>query len=134
MVIIADSEVSSIRAIDLQEGMVRTIVGRGLFDFGDSDGAPQQVLLQHPLDVVVDTNVLYVADSYNNKIKAISFGTMETRTVFGDGSSQTLHEPAGIAVAQGQVFIADTNNHRILRGDPNTGVLEEFELRYLPID
>src|SRR5262245_38665591 len=32
---VADSEVSGVRAIDLREGAVRTLVGTGLFDFGD---------------------------------------------------------------------------------------------------
>ncbi len=128
-VFIADSEVSSIRAFDMQEGVVQTIVGHGLFDFGDQDGAPQNVLLQHPLDVAVDGNVLYVADSYNNKVKAIAFGSMETRTAFGDGRRATLHEPGGLAIDQGRVLIADTNNHRILIGDPAKGSLEELTLR-----
>ncbi len=125
---IADSEVSSIRAIDLDSGAVQTVVGQGLFDFGDSDGAPQQVLLQHPLDVTAGDNVLYVADTYNNKIKEIAFGSMLTRVVFGDGRPATMHEPGGVAVANGSVIIADTNNHRLLRGDPATGALEEFPL------
>ncbi len=127
-VLVADSEISSVRAIDLQEAAVRTIVGRGLFDFGDRDGAPDKVLLQHPLDVAVDSNVLYVADTYNNKIKAIAFGSMETRTVLGDGKPETMHEPGGIAVHDGRLIIADTNNHRLLRGDPGTGTLEVLSL------
>ncbi len=128
-VFVADSEISSVRVIDLQEGEVRTVVGRGLFDFGDRDGPAGQVLLQHPLDVAVDTNVIYVADTYNNKVKAIAFGSMETRTVLGDGRPGTLHEPGGIAVDRGRVLVADTNNHRLLRGDPATGALEELPLR-----
>jgi DNA-binding beta-propeller fold protein YncE len=114
---------------DMQEGVVQTIVGHGLFDFGDQDGAPRNVLLQHPLDVAVDGDVLYVADSYNNKVKAIVFGSMETRTVFGDGSRAALHEPGGLTIDQGRVLIADTNNHRILVGDPASGSLEVLELR-----
>jgi thiol-disulfide isomerase/thioredoxin/DNA-binding beta-propeller fold protein YncE len=127
-VIVADSEVSSVRAIDLEDAAVRTIVGRGLFDFGDTEGAPGEVLLQHPLDVAADANVLYVADTYNNKVKSITFGTMMTRAVFGDGDPSTMHEPGGIAVWDGRVYIADTNNHRILSGDPSTGALEELVL------
>jgi DNA-binding beta-propeller fold protein YncE len=126
---VADSEISSVRVIDLQEGTVRTIVGRGLFDFGDRDGSADQVLLQHPMDVAVGKEVLYVADTYNNKIKEIAFGSMETRTVLGDGSRGVMHEPGGIAAHGGRVYIADTNNHRILIGDPATGTLSELPLR-----
>ena len=127
-ILVADSEISSVRAIDLEDMVVRTILGRGLFDFGDREGTPEETLLQHPLDVAVDANVLYVADSYNNKIKATAFGNMRTRTVLGDGRAETMHEPGGIAVLDGALLIADTNNHRILRGDPATGRLEPFEL------
>ena len=128
-VLVADSEVSSIRAIDLEDEKVRTIVGRGLFDFGDRDGAPESVRLQHPLDVAAGGEALYVADTYNNKIKAIAYGSMETRTLFGDGSPAALHEPGGVAVAGSTLYIADTNNHRIRRGDTRTGSLETLDIK-----
>jgi len=127
-ILIADSEISSVRVIDLEDSTVKTIVGRGLFDFGDTEGAPDKTLLQHPLDLAVGHGTIYVADSYNNKIKAIALGSMETRTLFGDGSPQVLHEPGGVAVDGDSVVIADTNNHRLLRGDPKTGRLEEIHL------
>jgi len=127
-ILIADSEISSVRVIDLEDSTVKTIVGRGLFEFGDEEGPPDKVLLQHPLDVAVGPGTIYVADSYNNKVKGISFGSMETRTVFGDGAPGTLHEPGGLAVDGASVFIADTNNHRVLRGDSRTGVLVEITL------
>jgi thiol-disulfide isomerase/thioredoxin len=127
-ILIADSEISSIRVIDLEDSQVKTIVGRGLFEFGDEVGPPDKVLLQHPLDVAVGNGTIYVADTYNNKIKGIAFGTMETRTVFGDGDRKNLYEPGGLTVAGDTVFIADTNNHRILRGDPRIGRLEELKL------
>ncbi|HWP45316.1 MAG TPA: thioredoxin-like domain-containing protein, partial [Blastocatellia bacterium] len=48
----ADSEVSAIRSADLSaDGVVETIVGEGLFDFGDRDGRGSDVRLQHPLGV-----------------------------------------------------------------------------------
>ena len=127
-ILIADSEISSIRVIDLEDSNVKTIVGRGLFEFGDAVGPPEKVMLQHPLDVAIGDGVIYVADSYNNKIKGIAFGSMETRTLFGDGSPAVLREPGGLAVFDGSLYIADTNNHRILRGDPKTGALEEIKL------
>ena len=128
-ILIADSEISSVRVVDLDDSNVKTIVGGGLFEFGDEVGPPDRVLLQHPLDLAVGDGTLFVADSYNNKIKAIAFGSMETRTIFGDGDPTTLHEPGGLAVAGDTVFIADTNNHRILRGDARTGALEEITLK-----
>ena len=130
LVFLADSETSSIRAIDLDEGVVRTIVGRGLFDFGDRDGRAELALMQHPLDVALDGRVLYVADTYNHKIKSIDLSDLQVRTVFGDGNPDTLYEPGGIAARRGEIFIADTNHHRIVRADPALGSVEELELRF----
>lgn len=68
----ADSEVSSIRWADLPPGNhVGTIVGVDLFEFGDHDGQGEQVRLQHPLGVIFSKGLLYVADTYNNKIKVV---------------------------------------------------------------
>lgn len=68
----ADSEISSIRSASLNpNGVVSTIVGKGLFDFGDVDGLGDRVRLQHPLGVTYLKGKLYVADTYNHKIKQI---------------------------------------------------------------
>jgi hypothetical protein len=69
----ADSEVSSIRSADLGlNGQVDTIVGEDLFEYGDRDGKGSAVRLQHPLGVAYHDGSLYVADTYNNKIKRVS--------------------------------------------------------------
>ena len=80
---VADSEVSSIRAVDLDPrgGHVKTVVGEGLFDFGDVDGVGKDVRLQHPLGVVFAEKRLFVADTYNNKIKSIGLPTLNARTL-----------------------------------------------------
>src|SRR4029077_6292413 len=127
-ILIADSDSRSVRVMRPEDAPVKTIVGRGLFEFGDEVGPPDKVLLQHPLDIAVGAGTIYVADSYNNKIKGIAFGSMETRTLFGDGDPGILYEPGGLAVDGDRVFIADTNNHRVLRGDPRTGDLKEVTL------
>ena len=68
-----DAETSSVRTASLKpDGEVTTIVGTGLFDFGDVDGVGDDVLLQHVLGVTVGADgILYIADTYNNKIKTI---------------------------------------------------------------
>src|SRR5207253_7133841 len=69
---VADSEVSAIRAVPLDgKGDVKTVVGEGLFEFGDVDGMGNQVRLQHALGVAYHQGKLYVADTYNSKIKII---------------------------------------------------------------
>lgn len=120
----ADSEVSAIRTADLDpSGHVTTIVGTGLFDFGDVDGIGDEVRLQHALGVVVTPDgMLYVADTYNNKIKLIDPIARESRTFAGTGqagwvdgalSEAQFYEPGGLDYINGKLYIADTNNHVI---------------------
>jgi len=120
----ADSEVSAIRAVDLAADEVNTLVGTHLFRFGDRDGTGMdEVLLQHPLGLAVWNNKLLVADTYNNKIKLLDPKTKRCETLFGTGEEDlatdrlTMWEPGGIDVQGDQLYVADTNHHRILNID-----------------
>ena len=108
----ADSETSSVRLADLEKREVMTVVGRGLFDFGDEDGAGGDVRLQHPLGVTLADGVLWVADTFNHKIKRVDPTGGVTSTVVG-GASSVLDEPGGVDVIGPFLVVADTNNHRI---------------------
>jgi DNA-binding beta-propeller fold protein YncE len=116
---VADSEVSGIRAIPLDgRGEVRTLVGKGLFDFGDVDGTGEQVRLQHALGVVWHQGKLYIADTYNSKIKVLDPDTQKCKTFLGgepEGwlAASVFSEPGGISYANGKLYVADTNAHRI---------------------
>ncbi len=130
---VADSEGASIRAVPLglvalKAGEVKTIVGTAdlasarLFTFGDSDGPRSKVRLQHPLGLAWHDGGIYVADTYNNKIKRIDPASGSAITVAGSGKSGTadggaheaeFNEPTGLCYAAGKLFVADTNNHRI---------------------
>ena len=119
---VADSEGSSVRAVPLDgEGEATTIVGLpgSLFDFGDIDGEGEKVRLQHALGVAYDAGLLYVADTYNNKIKVVDPAKRTCRTFLGDGQPgrndepPRFDEPAGISVAAGKLYVADTNNHAL---------------------
>lgn len=120
---VADSEGSSIRAVPFDaEKEVRTVVGTAeleggrLFEFGDVDGKRVDVKLQHPLGVAFHEGTIYVADTYNNKIKAVDAATGDTRTVAGTGEEgktddpPRFDEPAGVSYAAGKLYVADTNN------------------------
>jgi sugar lactone lactonase YvrE len=112
---VADSEVSAIRAIPLDgKGPVSTLVGTGLFDFGDRDDIGQKALLQHPLGLIHLDGKLYVADTYNSKIKVLDLATRSCQTlVGGDKKAKLLNEPGGLSHAYGKLYVADTNAHRI---------------------
>ena len=118
----ADSEASAIRTASLTDADdgLQTIVGTGLFDFGDIDGSGDEVRLQHPLGVVYADGLLYVADTYNNKIKLIDPATRSSTTFLGigedgwrDGEKPLFDEPGGLSLGDGLLYIADTNNHVI---------------------
>ena len=128
-VMIADSEVSSIRAVDLKQGEAQTISGGGLFDFGDRDGDAEEMAFQHPMDLAVLGQDLYVADTYNHKIKVVNLPTMQCRTLVGDGKPGLLHEPSGICAAGDRLLVADTNSHRVVWVDPRDGSVEPIDLK-----
>jgi hypothetical protein len=134
----ADSEISSIRAASLPPGRtVSTIVGQGLFDFGDIDGVGDKVRLQHPLGVAYLNGKLYVADTYNHKIKEIEIQKRESRTYAGtrqvgandgDRKQAQFNEPGGISATSRELFVADTNNHLIRRIEVATGRVSTVKL------
>ncbi|MBW4601038.1 MAG: redoxin domain-containing protein [Calothrix sp. FI2-JRJ7] len=118
----ADSESSSIRAIELDSGKVRTICGSGdLYLFGDKDGIGEEVRLQHCMGVEYAQGNLWVADTYNHKIKLVNPITGECKTVLDSGASNTkFSEPSGLSILSSNLYIADTNNHTIQHVNLNT--------------
>ena len=133
---VADPEASAIREIDLSEGRVRTLVGTGLFDFGDRDGELSKAQLQHALAITFwKDGKLLIADTYNHKLKLLDLEAGQVSTLLGTGepgdliadSGAMLNEPAGLALLGDKVLIADTNNSRILIFDPDKHSLEVLE-------
>ena len=118
---IADSEVSALREIHLNGngGDVETIVGEGLFEFGDKEGTGQAVRLQHCLGVAYADGKLYVADTYNNRVKVCDPTKKRVKALVGTheaGDSDKpakFYQPGGVSVAGEKLFVADTNNHKI---------------------
>ena len=117
---VADSEANIIRAIDVASGQVKTLVGGDLFEFGDVDGAGDDVRLQHPLGLISAGDKLLIADTYNHKIKQLDPKQGKVTSLFGtgkpgqaDGSSPSFYEPGGLALAHDKLYVADTNNHAI---------------------
>jgi DNA-binding beta-propeller fold protein YncE len=117
---VADSESNIIRQIDLAKGQVDTLVGGDLFEFGDVDATGDDVRLQHPLGVISVGDKVLIADTYNHKIKELDPLKRKVTTLFGtgkpgqaDGTSASFYEPGGLSVANGKLYVADTNNHAI---------------------
>ncbi|MBK8022867.1 MAG: redoxin domain-containing protein [Chloroflexi bacterium] len=123
----ADSESSTIRVADFNTNQVELVAGTGennLFDFGDVDGPAGESRLQHPLGVTGgETGPVYVADTYNSRIKVLDPETNVITTAYGSGGAggfqdgvgveAAFDEPGGLSYADGKLYVADTNNHAI---------------------
>ena len=122
---LADSESSAIRWADMaQDGSVGTVVGTGLFDFGDVDGKGDAARLQHPQGVARHSSGrLLVADSYNDSLKWIDVLSRESKTWV-----KGFHEPAGVCVGATYAYVADTNAHRIATVHIETGEVAELRI------
>ncbi|GAV06036.1 hypothetical protein RvY_16075 [Ramazzottius varieornatus] len=156
---VADAESSTVRVVSLTGGGVKNLVGGSrdptdLFAFGDVDAVGGDVRLQHPLHCVYSPKLqkLFVADSYNHKIKAVDVATRQCQTIAGAGrpkdaevavdgatlSSTDRHfdEPNGIALVELEdrnvLFIADTNNHCIKAMDLSTNLIVKIPMIYRP--
>jgi thiol-disulfide isomerase/thioredoxin len=135
----ADSEASAVREATVG-GRVESLVGHGLFDFGDIDGKFPAARLQHCIGVDYHDGALYVADSYNQKIKKLDLKTRTCETLLGSGKTgyadgvpgqAEFSEPNDVAWAKGVLYIADTNNGLIRTWDPQTKTVGTFVLRGL---
>jgi thiol-disulfide isomerase/thioredoxin len=140
---VADSEGSCIREITFRDPKptVTTIagthdlpLGQSLFAFGDVDGVGNRARLQHCLGVAYADQTLYVADSYNNKIKTIDLASRAVRTLAGTrGGGSTddppqFDEPGGLTVIGDDLYVADTNNHAIRIVNRKTGATRTLSL------
>lgn len=116
---VVDSATSAVRAIQLQQNMVQTLVGHGLYEFGDQDGERREARLQYPQALALDPNspVLWIADTYNGSLRKLRLG--------GGGMStqqlpHSLNQPTALAVGSGALWIADAGAHEVLRYDLTT--------------
>jgi sugar lactone lactonase YvrE len=131
---VADPEVSAIRKVPMNgKGRVETLVGEGLFEFGDIDGPGKDARLQHAIGVAYHNGAVYVADTYNNKIKTIDLKSGDVATFLGGpekkGEERLFNEPAGLSIAGEKLFVADTNAHRIRIIDLKTKAVSTLDLK-----
>jgi len=114
--VVADTGSSTIRSIDIS-GAVTIIAGIEK-DVGDNDGAALEARFRAPIGVATDADGrIFVADTYNDRIRVIENGTVRTLSGstrgFADGAAAQFDTPSGLAVWKGLVLVADTGNGRI---------------------
>jgi trimeric autotransporter adhesin len=113
-----------IREVDLA-GIIETIAGDGYLHAVGDGGLASMAILNQPLSVALDRlGNLYIADSQTQRIRQVaSSGIIQTFAGTGAAGyssdnipavSAPLYSPMGVMTdAYGDVYIADTYNHRI---------------------
>ncbi len=125
-VYIADTGNHRIRMVDT-DGTISTVAGTGESGYARDGGPAARTVLSSPDDVAVDNKGnLYIADTGNHRVRVINLNLGIIQTVAGTGvagfdqpggaaTETSLNGPSGVAIGpDGRVYIADTNNHRIL--------------------
>jgi sugar lactone lactonase YvrE len=133
---IADTYNARIRMVSASTGIITTVAGNGTYGFSGDGGAATSAGLLYPQGVAVDgAGNLYIADTYNARIRKVTASTGIITTVAGNGTGgfsgdegpATLAElgyPQGVAVdSAGNLYIADTYNQRIRKVTASTGII-----------
>ncbi len=119
---IVDNSSSTIR--EISNGTITTVAGNGTQGYGGDGGPSTHAELYTPWGIAVDSSGnIYIADTYNDRIRKVSNGVITTvagtgvEGYNGDGGPATsalLSQPEGVAVdSSGNLYIADSGNGRV---------------------
>ncbi len=132
---VADSGASAIRRI--KRGMVETLIGQSLEDFGDLDTIARMARIHHPMGMASHQGLVYIADTYNHKIKELNPHTGWVLTKIGSGirgyrngmsGDARLSEPGDLVNLGGLWYIADTGNNAVRVYDPDRHMVSTLML------
>lgn len=130
---IADQSNHRIRVIDLTTGRIQTIAGTGLATY-DGDGKPAvNAALAGPSGLALADDRLYIADTFNGRIRCVQLSSGQMFTAAGDGAayryespydppSSSLARPTGIVINHdGDLVLTDSDNHLVRQWDWDSG-------------
>ncbi|MDF0667498.1 MAG: SMP-30/gluconolactonase/LRE family protein [Nitrospira sp.] len=130
---IADQSNHRVRMVDLKTGVIHTVAGTGMATY-DGDGKPaSDAALAGPSGLALAGDHLYIADTFNGRVRCVDLPSGLITTVAGDGGvyryesssdapSPSLSRPTGIALDQeGRLFLTDSDNHLIRQWDRTSG-------------
>lgn len=133
---IADSRNHRIRHVDLALGTIGTVAGSGVQGFSGDGGIAISASLDSPAGIALDmAGNLYLADTHNNRIRRVAADGKIISTVLGANPPGTfganassdavlLALPRGLVLdTQGNLYVVDSGNHRILQVDHATGAV-----------
>jgi len=123
---VADTGNHAIRRI-APDGAVTTLAGNGSPGYVDGIGRAAQ--FNGPVGIAVDdAGIVYVADTYNDRIRRIAqdgtvttlAGTGKPNLLDGPGTAAAFDTPSALAVDHdGNLYIADTGNNAVRRLRPD---------------
>ena len=135
-VFIADTFNERIRRVDAATGIITTVAGNGTAGYGGDGSAATGANLNDPIGVAVDSvGNVFIADTFNQRIRRVDAATGTMSTVAGSGTfgfggdgglatNASLSRPTGAALdSAGNLFIADQSNQRVRRVDAATGIM-----------
>ena len=120
LLFVADANNSAIRVIRESDGASKTIIGKGPYIWGDGDGGRENALLQYPtaITAVKGSMDVWVADTFNNALRKLD---IRQKTLTTLSIRYRLKEPRALTVHNGEIWVANTNAHDIVRVDTKTG-------------
>ena len=133
---IADQSNNRVRRVQLSTGIITTIAGDGTPAYSGDGASAAQASLSGPSGVALtEEGRLYVADTFNSRIRIVDGVTGEIATAAGDGglyryqgpgepSSPSLSRPTAIAIGHdGTVYMTDSDSHLIRRWHPQSNII-----------
>ncbi len=138
-VYIADARNNLIRKVTVSTGVITTVAGSGSNEFSGDGGQATCAGLSEPYGVAVDSSDnVYIADTYNYRVRKATISTGVIATIagsgvssfLGDGSAATsanlLYPHAAAVDSAGNIYIADLSNHRIRKVTKSTGIITTY--------
>ena len=136
---IADTANDVIREVSAATGKISTVAGKGVNGNSGDGGAATSAELNLPFGVAVDgAGNLFIADTYNNRVREVSASTGVITTVAGTGvagltgngggaTAAQLNLPIGVALnTSGVLFIAEFSNNDVRQVSLGTGVINAY--------
>jgi sugar lactone lactonase YvrE len=117
-------------------GVITTVAGNGVQGFAGDNGPATAAELDSPAGLALDpSGDLFIADSHNHRVREVSAATGVIATIAGTGApgfsgdggpatAARLDLPTALALdAAGNLYVADTENHRVRRITVATGAI-----------
>ena len=136
-IIIADQGNHRIRKVDILTGVISTVVGGSDLILAGGGGSRTDTQLNYPTGIAWEDGIgnIYISDTENHRVLVFEVSTKRIEVMAGTGTfgfsgdglpatEAEMANPTSLAFDQnGNLYIADTKNHRIRRVDRKTGII-----------